>query len=69
LLFCGLVFLLTFIVVRAISFHHVDMFLRSRIAGVKLNWFLELTGIFLVLLAALWEAAHGPEAARRAAAR
>jgi len=53
LLSAGLVFLLTFIVVRAISFHHVDLILKSRVAGVKMNWFLELSGIALVWLAAL----------------
>jgi hypothetical protein len=53
LLACGLVFLLTFIVVRAISFHHVDIFLRSQVAGAKMNWVLELTGIALVTTAAI----------------
>lgn len=53
LLSAGLVFLLTFIAVRAISFHHVDVLLKSRVVGVKMNWFLELTGIALVWLAAL----------------
>jgi hypothetical protein len=52
LLACGLAFMLTFIVVRAISFHHVDAFLRSRVGGAKLNWVLELTGIALVMIAA-----------------
>jgi hypothetical protein len=52
LLSFGLVFLLTFIVVRAISFHHVELLLDSRIVGVKMNWFLELTGIGLIWLAA-----------------
>ena len=52
LLSFGLAFLLTFIVVRAISFHHVDTMLKSSIGGVKMNWFLELSGIGLVWLAA-----------------
>jgi hypothetical protein len=52
LLVAGLFFLLTFIVVRAISFHHVDKFLGTRVAGMKLNWMLELTGIGLVAAAA-----------------
>lgn len=52
LLACGLAFMLTFIAVRAISFHHVDVFLRSRVAGAKMNWVLELTGIALVMIAA-----------------
>lgn len=53
LLASGLVFLLTFIVVRAVSFHHVDVLLRHEVAGVRMNWFLELTGIGLILLAAI----------------
>jgi hypothetical protein len=53
LLAIGLSFLLTFIVVRAISFHHFDVFLKSAVAGVRMNWFLELTGIALVWLAAI----------------
>ena len=53
LLAAGLAFLLTFIVVRAISFHHVDMMLKSNFAGVRVNWFLELTGIGLIWAAAV----------------
>lgn len=53
LLAAGLAFLLTFIVVRAISFHHVDAFLKHMVAGVRMNWFLELSGIAMVWLAAL----------------
>ncbi|MDP3850567.1 MAG: hypothetical protein Q8Q59_08695 [Luteolibacter sp.] len=53
LLASGLVFLLAFIVVRAVSFHHVDVFLGSRLAGVKINWLLELGGISLIGLAAI----------------
>jgi hypothetical protein len=52
LLGAGLAFLLTFIVVRAISFHHVDVFLNHAVAGVRMNWFLELSGIAMVGLAA-----------------
>jgi hypothetical protein len=48
----GMLFLLTFIVVRAISFHHFDVFSRSEVLGVRMNWLFELTGIFLVSLAA-----------------
>lgn len=52
LLAAGLFLLLTFIVVRAISFHHVDVFLKTGIAGVRMNWLLELGGIALVAAAA-----------------
>ena len=53
LLAAGLMFLLTFIVVRAISFHHFDVLLRSKVVGVKMNGILELGGIALIWLAAL----------------
>lgn len=55
LLASGLLFLMTFIVLRAISFHHFDTFLQSRCFGIKMNWALELSGIFLVGLAAAME--------------
>jgi hypothetical protein len=55
LLVSGLFLLLTFIVVRAISFHHVDEFIKVRVAGVRMNWLLELSGILLVMLAAVSE--------------
>src|SRR3954471_8386862 len=44
LLSAGALFLLTFIVVRAVSFHHVDEFLGRRVFGFRMNWVLELTG-------------------------
>jgi hypothetical protein len=55
LLVTGLAFLLTFIVVRAISFHHVDELLGTRFGGIKMNWLLELTGIGIIAFAALRE--------------
>ncbi|HEX5219291.1 MAG TPA: hypothetical protein VFZ59_06960 [Verrucomicrobiae bacterium] len=51
----GALFLMTFIVVRAISFHHFDVFIRSEVLGVRLNWVFELTGILLITLAAIRE--------------
>jgi len=55
ILAAGLLFLLTFIVVRAISFHHVDVFLKSKLAGIRMNGILELSGIFLVGVASARE--------------
>lgn len=49
----GLLFLGTFIIVRATSFHHVDQFLRFELAGFKMNWILELTGIALIAIGAI----------------
>jgi len=59
LLAAGLAFLLTFIVVRAISFHHVDLFLKSEVSGVRMNWFLELGGIALIWGAAVMDLVKG----------
>ncbi len=53
LLTAGLLFLLTFIAVRAISIHHFDTFLKVKLLGVKMNWALELAGISLVSVAAV----------------
>ncbi len=59
LLSSGLFFLLTFIVVRAISFHHFDVFIKSEhFGGVRMNWVLELGGIAMICLAALREPAR-----------
>lgn len=55
LLLAGALFLLTFVVVRAISFHHIDEFLGREVIGVRMNWALELSGIALINLAAVRE--------------
>ena len=67
LLLAGLLFLLTFIVVRAVSFHHVDEFLGHRVFGFKMNWALELTGIVLISLAAVMESRRGARSSKGAA--
>lgn len=51
----GMVFTVFFVLMRATSFHHVDSVLRWRLAGIKANWILELTGILCVALSA-WRA-------------
>jgi hypothetical protein len=55
LAFTGLFFLLCFIVIRAAGFHHFDEMLGFRLFGAKMNWLLELTGIYLIVLAAFKE--------------
>ena len=55
LAFIGLFFLLSFIVIRAAGFHHFDEMLRFRLFGAKMNWLLELTGIYLIFIAGLQE--------------
>ena len=48
----GTVFIFGFVVVRAASFHHFDVFLAARIGGMKWNWVLELGGIAAVAASA-----------------
>lgn len=49
----GLAFVCVFVVIRASSFHHMDALIGTRIAGLKMNWILELPGPVLVVLVAL----------------
>lgn len=49
----GLVMLGIFVVVRAVSFHHVDELLGLRIENIKINALLELGGIGVVAWAAV----------------
>jgi len=51
LAFVGIFFLLGFIIIRASSFHHFQEFLGFRFFELKMNWVLELTGIYLIFLA------------------
>jgi hypothetical protein len=53
LAFIGLFFLLSFIIIRAAGFHHFDEVLDARLLDLKMNWILELGGIFTVLAAAV----------------
>jgi hypothetical protein len=55
LAFTGLFFLLCFIVIRAVSFHHFEEMLGFRLFGAEMNWLLELTGIYLIFIAGLQE--------------
>jgi hypothetical protein len=48
---CGLVVLTAFVLIRAASFHRVDILLGMSTLGLKVNWILEIGGILLVLLA------------------
>ena len=47
-----MVFILGFVLIRALSFHHVNALLGSRLGGVKWNWIFELGGIAIVAVAA-----------------
>ena len=48
----GATFLVTLVIVRASSFHHVDQWLGLKLGAVSMNVALELGGIFCVALAA-----------------
>jgi len=50
----GLLFLCTFIAVRAASFHHFDLFIGTEIARVRMNWVMELGGITMIATNALF---------------
>jgi hypothetical protein len=60
-LLLGLCSLITFIVIRAASFHHVDVFISWELLGIRINWILELTGIALVAFSAA-KSARYPQA-------
>ncbi len=60
----GVVLLLGFIVVRAASFHHVDLFLGSDVLGIRWNWLFECGALALI-----WIAARGRNPPPRRAAR
>jgi hypothetical protein len=47
----GTAVVLTFVAVRAASFHHVDRFIGTTVLGLRWNWILEIGGILLVLIA------------------
>ncbi|PSB02053.1 hypothetical protein C7B64_15150 [Merismopedia glauca CCAP 1448/3] len=49
----GLGLLGSFIVIRAVSFHHIDVLLGFVVGGVKLNAFLELGGISCITISTL----------------
>lgn len=45
----GLAFIVTFVVVRAASFHKFDQIIGFELLGVRMNWVLELGGIGLMM--------------------
>ncbi|MGA1284774.1 MAG: hypothetical protein ACO34J_12050 [Prochlorothrix sp.] len=51
----GLLLLLLFVLGRAASFHHVDQLINVQVAGLRLNWVLELGGLGWIALAAIGE--------------
>lgn len=54
LMLLGLILLLAFIAVRAVGFHHFDAFISSEISNVRMNWVLELGGLAMIAVNAIW---------------
>lgn len=51
----GTVFILVFVAIRALSFHHIDLLLAGDLGGFRLNWVLELGGIGVIIFGAARE--------------
>jgi hypothetical protein len=60
----GTGFVMTFVVIRAASFYHVDALLGWEVLGIRLSWVLEIGGIACVAVAAL-NAQHSGSAKKR----
>jgi hypothetical protein len=45
----GLLAITAFVLIRAVSFHHVDRLLRARVLHLRLNWIFELGGLAVVM--------------------
>lgn len=58
----GLIVLAGFVLLRAASFHHVDGLLRTRLFGTRAWVVIELGGILVVALGALWSVLRRPAA-------
>lgn len=49
----GVFLVVLFILVRAVGFHHFDAVIRYEVNDIKMNWVMELGGIFFVILGGL----------------
>lgn len=52
----GALGLVAFVVIRASSFHHVDLLIRSSWYGVRANWVMEMGFLLVVIIGASWRA-------------
>lgn len=50
----GFVFLLAFIAIRAVGFHHFDQFIGHEIGNARMNWVIEIVGIAMIAVNALY---------------
>ncbi len=55
----GLVWITSFVLVRAAGFHHVDSLIGLRVAGMRLNWVFELGGIAVFIFGVALAVASG----------
>jgi hypothetical protein len=49
----GIVLLFAFVVMRAASFHHMDILVTRNVAGMRSGWWLELAGIVMIGVSAV----------------
>lgn len=49
----GVIFVTTYVVIRAASFHHADIFISARLFGMRRNWIIELSGLAVIIVAAM----------------
>ncbi|WP_417586111.1 hypothetical protein [Nitrincola sp.] len=54
LVLLGITLLVTFVLVRAVGFHSVDILIGTQLAGWRLNWIFELGGITLVVMGCIF---------------
>lgn len=47
----GLTLLMAFVVMRAASFHHMDILINTAVAGIRMNWVLENASLVVILWA------------------
>ncbi|EEE36822.1 hypothetical protein RKLH11_656 [Rhodobacteraceae bacterium KLH11] len=50
----GLILLICFVLIRAAGFHNFDALLNTNILFIRVNWLMELSGIALIALNAVW---------------
>ncbi|WP_299948038.1 isopropylmalate isomerase [uncultured Ruegeria sp.] len=54
----GFVLLICFVLIRAAGFHRFDAMLNAEFLFIRVNWLLELTGIALIALNAIFASRH-----------
>jgi predicted RNA-binding Zn-ribbon protein involved in translation (DUF1610 family) len=54
LVWVGIALLCTFIVMRAASFHHFDILINTNVLGIRLNVWIELSAILLIVLGTIY---------------